>query len=535
MSVLLVLFRMVGGWLLLAVVAGLISGFSNASLLAMINHSLTLPQTERWLGPGVQFALLALLMLATRVISQTTFMYLGQKVKARLRGELTRQVSETRWLQLEKSGMSKTISVLTQDLDTLVVFFVSLPNLFIYGAVIAGCLVYLATLSVSVLGLALAAIALGSLGYRAAHGRAMGLLRQSRLREDTLIQQCKKLFDGGREYRLNADRRRRFVAGELADNIEAVRQQRTRGYVLYGLATSWGSILFFAFIGLVLFGLRDLLTLEPATITGYVMIFLYMIVPVEGVLSSLPTLASARVALQRVQQLREDLPPEQPQRPLPAEPFRSLALEAIRYQYRGEDGESFTLGPLDMRFSPSELVFIVGGNGSGKTTLANLLVGLYPPDSGAIVLNGRALAGDRQEGYRQLFSAVFNDFFLFDDVAFVHERTAEQVNHLLRLLKLQHKVRFAEGRFSTTALSQGQRKRLALLQAWLEERPLYLFDEWAADQDPEFKAVFYLEILPMLKAEGKTIIAITHDDRYFHLADRIIKLESGRIVQADPL
>ncbi|VDR25291.1 ABC transporter ATP-binding protein YojI [Raoultella terrigena] len=305
--------------------------------------------------------------------------------------------------------------------------------------------------------------------------------------------------------------------------------------MLYGLATSWGSILFFAFIGLVLFGLRDPLTLDPATITGYVMIFLYMIVPVEGVLSSLPTLASARVALQRVQQLREDLPPEQPQRPLPAEPFRSLALEAIRYQYRGEDGESFTLGPLDIRFSPGELVFIVGGNGSGKTTLANLLVGLYPPDSGAIVLNGRALAGDRQEGYRQLFSAVFNDFFLFDDVAFVHERTAEQVNHLLRLLKLQHKVRFAGGRFSTTALSQGQRKRLALLQAWLEERPLYLFDEWAADQDPEFKAVFYLELLPMLKAEGKTIVAITHDDRYFHLADRIIKLESGRIVQGSPL
>ncbi|MGE0969412.1 cyclic peptide export ABC transporter [Klebsiella sp. WOUb02] len=207
----------------------------------------------------------------------------------------------------------------------------------------------------------------------------------------------------------------------------------------------------------------------------------------------------------------------------------------MRYRYQGEDGERFTLGPLDMRFSPGELVFIVGGNGSGKTTLANLLVGLYPPDSGAIVLNGRAVADDQQEGYRQLFSAVFNDFFLFDDVAFVHERTAEQVNHLLQLLKLQHKVRFAEGRFSTTALSQGQRKRLALLQAWLEERPLYLFDEWAADQDPEFKAVFYLELLPMLKAEGKTIIAITHDDRYFHLADRIIKLESGRIVQAAPL
>ena len=530
MSVLLMLLRMVGGWLLLAVIAGLISGFSNASLLAMINHSLTLPQAASGLAPGIKFALLAALMLATRVISQTTFMFLGQKVKARLRGELTRHVSETRWLPLENAGMAKTVSVMTQDLDTLVVFFVSLPNLFIYGAVIVGCLIYLATLSVSVLGLALVTILLGTLGYRAAHGRAIGLLRRSRQREDSLIQQCKKLFDGGREYRLNAVRRRQFVSGELADNIEAVRQQRTRGYVLYGLATSWGSILFFAFIGLVLFGLRGSLTLAPAALTGYVMIFLYMIVPVEGVLSSLPTIASARVALQRVQQLRDELPPEQPQRPLAAEPLRSLTLKEVRYQYQGEDGERFTLGPLNLQFAPGELVFIVGGNGSGKTTLANLLVGLYPPDSGSILLNGHEVAADQQEGYRQLFSAVFSDFFLFDDVALVHERTPAQVEHLLQLLKLNHKVHFQDHRFSTTALSQGQRKRLALLQAWLEQRPLYLFDEWAADQDPEFKAVFYLELLPMLKAEGKTIIAITHDDRYFHLADRIIKLESGQIV-----
>lgn len=531
MSLLLMLFRMVGGWLLLAVVAGLISGLSNASLLAMINHSLNLPPVHGWLAPGIQFALLACLMLATRVISQTTFMYLGQKVKARLRSELTHRVSETRWLQLERSGMARTISVLTQDLDTLVVFFVNLPNLFIYSAVILGCLIYLATLSLSVLGLALLAIALGTLGYQTAHGRALGLLRQSRRREDTLIQQCKTLFDGGREYRLNAARRRHFVDGELAENIEAVRRERTRGYILYGLATSWGSILFFVFIGLVLFGLREALTLQPAAITGYVMIFLYMIVPVEGVLSSLPTIASARVAMQRMQQLQAALPPEQAQRPLPEGPFTSLALERVSYQYQGEDGERFTLGPLDLTFTPGELVFIVGGNGSGKTTLANLLVGIYPPDSGALRLNGQLIADDQQEAYRQCFSVVFNDFFLFDNVAFVHERTAEQVGELLERLKLGHKVRFADGRFSTTALSQGQRKRLALLQAWLEARPIYLFDEWAADQDPEFKAVFYQEILPALKAEGKTIIAVTHDDRYFHLADRIIKLESGRIVE----
>lgn len=156
-------------------------------------------------------------------------------------------------------------------------------------------------------------------------------------------------------------------------------------------------------------------------------------------------------------------------------PFRSLTLQEVRYQYRGEDGERFTLGPLNLQFTPGELVFVVGGNGSGKTTLANLLVGLYPPDSGAILLNGSKIAADQQAGYRQLFSVVFSDFFLFDDVAFIHERTPAQVAHLLHLLKLSHKVRFQNGRFSTTALSQGQRKRLALLQAgWRRARCICL-------------------------------------------------------------
>lgn len=162
-------------------------------------------------------------------------------------------------------------------------------------------------------------------------------------------------------------------------------------------------------------------------------------------------------------------------------------------------------------------------------------MGIFPADSGQLWLNGNPVAADDLQHWRQHFSVIFSDFFLFDDVVFVTDRTQSQVEHLLNLLKLKHKVSFNNGRFSTVALSQGQRKRLALLQSWLENRPIYLFDEWAADQDPEFKAVFYLELLPMLKAEGKTVIAITHDDRYFHLADRLIKLESGKIVEHSPL
>jgi putative ATP-binding cassette transporter len=201
--------------------------------------------------------------------------------------------------------------------------------------------------------------------------------------------------------------------------------------------------------------------------------------------------------------LSGELEPEAPQNAEKASVFSSLSLTEVRYQYEGSDGERFTLGPLSLHFRPGELVFLVGGNGSGKTTFANLLVGLYPPDSGEISLNGEPIGPDRQEMYRQQFSVVFSDFFLFGDVAFASARTPQEVDKLLRLLRLDHKVSFRDGRFSTTSLSQGQRKRLALLQAWIEQRPFYVFDEWAADQDPEFKEVFYRELLPALKAEGK--------------------------------
>ena len=130
----------------------------------------------------------------------------------------------------------------------------------------------------------------------------------------------------------------------------------------------------------------------------------------------------------------------------------------------------------------------------------------------------------------QNFSVVFSDFYLFGELfGFDSDQVTDQVIHYLERLHLDHKVTLQNRKFSTVNLSQGQRKRLALLIAYLEDRPFYVFDEWAADQDPEFKEIFYKELLPELKAKGKTVLAITHDDRYFHLADRCIKLEEGQI------
>jgi putative pyoverdin transport system ATP-binding/permease protein len=194
------------------------------------------------------------------------------------------------------------------------------------------------------------------------------------------------------------------------------------------------------------------------------------------------------------------------------------------------DENGFALGPISLSLQPGELLFIIGGNGSGKSTLAKLITGLYAPQSGSIELNGKPVTQDNVEWYRQHFSAVFSDFYLFDSyLGFDRDTLDAEVADYLKQLQLSHKVSVKDGVLSTTNLSQGQRKRLALLETYLENRPVYIFDEWASDQEPKFRELFYKQMLPELKRQNKIVIVITHDDRYFHLADHVIKLDYGKI------
>jgi putative ATP-binding cassette transporter len=239
------------------------------------------------------------------------------------------------------------------------------------------------------------------------------------------------------------------------------------------------------------------------------------------------------VALERVEQVNAELPIEQTVAAPQATAFESIVLEGVTHRYfREKENDVFTLGPVNLSFRPGELVYLIGGNGSGKTTLAKMLVGLYTPESGRILLNGEEVGEAQRDAYRQHFSVVFSDFFLFDTLLGIRLDNVDRAAHaLLEDLQLAHKVKIENGVFSTLELSQGQRKRLALLVSYLEDRPFYLFDEWAADQDPLFKDVFYRRLLPALKAKGKTVVVITHDDRYFHLADRYIKLDFGQVIE----
>lgn len=191
------------------------------------------------------------------------------------------------------------------------------------------------------------------------------------------------------------------------------------------------------------------------------------------------------------------------------------------------------LARLNLHIRRGDIVFIVGENGSGKTTLIKLLLGLYAPHSGTVFRDGVAVSTETRDDYRQLFTTIFSDYYLFEDLIQGDGVVPDIAERYLERLEVAHKVSVENGAFTTTDLSTGQRKRLALMNAWLEERPVLVFDEWAADQDPTFRHIFYTELLPDLKRIGKTIIVISHDDRYFGIADHLVRLREGKIVASE--
>ena len=215
--------------------------------------------------------------------------------------------------------------------------------------------------------------------------------------------------------------------------------------------------------------------------------------------------------------------------------FQTIQFEEVCFTYQDPDGNAtFQVGPIDGQVRRGEVIFLVGGNGSGKTSFLKLFTALYAPSQGNIRVDGVAIGPANVQSYRNLFSAIFSDFYLFEKLHGLSDATAERIDALLEVMALSGKTAFQNGRFSNTHLSTGQRKRLALVVALLEDKPIYVFDEVAADQDARFRNYFYETLLPELKTSGKTVVVVTHDDRYFHIADRVIGMDYGKFREIEP-
>lgn len=532
----LIYFLLRSSWQMVAIatLTGFLSGGSSAALIALISRSISQGLNQSLDTVAIAFGVLVLVALVSSVTSQIMLIRLAQRAIFQLRLSLSRQILSTELSHLEKLGASKLLATLTDDVQAVSDAVRLVPFLCIDLAIVVGCFTYIVWLSwqVFVLVCLLTVVALGSCRWLLKRGQRW--LAKAREEQDSLFKHFRTVTDGTKELKLHYRRRQAFLNEDLRESAAAFRRYNTRGYTLFAATSSWGKLIFFMAIGFVLFALPRLLTLNPQTLSGYVLTFTYLMLPMDNLVNSLPVLGRAGVALKKIESLDITLANRAEAIATPGNihsQWKELILKNVRHIYQTEqDDRGFEVGPINLTLRPGELVFLVGGNGSGKSTLAKLLLGLYIPDSGDVIFDGQVIDNQNREWYRQHFSVVFADFFLFDRLLGLERDDLDsEAEAYLRRLRLEHKVTIQQGKLSTTSLSQGQRKRLTLLTAYLEQRPIFLFDEWAADQDPVFKDVFYTELLPQLQKQGKTIICISHDDHYFHLADRIIKLDYGQI------
>lgn len=517
-----------------SMISGAIAGIGNTVLIAVINMVLSGTGSTR-ISPGWAFVILCCVVPLTGYSSDLLLVRLAAQADRDLRLHLCRKIVAAPYRLLEQIGPHRLLAAISEDTPTLSNAFVILPLVVTQFAVVVGCLSYLGWLSWPLLLLAVGYMAVGIGLQRLPLRWAMGYFRRLREELDSSFKAIRAVTDGTKELKLNRDRRSDFFSCQLEPSIDNIRHYQVMANSFAAVSTRAGQILFFIFIGAILFVIPRFMHVDHRALTGYALTVLFMIAPLTVLLNAIPIFGRAQVAAEKIKSLGLSLD-DQPGEMVSSgqnisASWQRLDLVDVTHSYRsGDTEEEFHLGPLDLSFLPGELVFVIGGNGSGKTTLAKILMGLYEPQKGAVCLDGNVITLEKRDDYRQHFAAVFSDFYLFEYLFGISADTLEKSGQAhLAQLQLNHKVSINKGKLSTLELSQGQRKRLALLTAYLEDRPIYMFDEWASDQDPVFKEIFYLEMLPELKARGKTVFVISHDDRYYQVADRLIKLERGQV------
>lgn len=507
-----------------------LSGVSYAFVMFIVNTALGSEMSKLALGGyfvlGLAFYVFGQMLVRTQLTKMTNNMLYTKRV------ELVGKILKTPYYKLERVGKEKIYTSLNNDTETIS----SAISLIVIGitssVTILTSFVYLAISSMYGLLTSFIMVAIA--------GTLLVLVNRSANRKFNLVRDTQNVFfkfidhliGGFKELYLNKMRRREFEA-DMVESCDQYREKRIEAELVSANVYFVGELLAFIVLGGLVFLLPTIIAgIGNATLSDYVLVFLFLKGPLDNVLNMIPRISQIKVSWGRINEIAQQVAAaesDQMDVELAVGEQVHLELRDVEFRYPQADREHFSVGPVSCEFASGEIVFITGGNGSGKSTLAKLISGLYAPDKGGVTVNGEPV---RAENLGQLFSTVFTDYFLFEKLYGISYQGKEgEMERYLELLGMSDKVSITDGIFSTTKLSTGQKKRLALLISYLEDRPIYLFDEWAADQDPEFRQFFYQELLPEMKAQGKCVIAITHDDRYFDLADKVIKMEAGRIQQ----
>lgn len=517
-----------------------LAGGTNAGVLAVINSAAEHVQED---GVQVVSILMFTLVILAYLYSQRYVLVVTAEEVERIvhhrRLELIELLRACELEQIEKIGRGRLFTAINTDTQTISQSANGLV-LGVQAVILIVCTsLYLATLSVTSLGVTAVFMLVASRMYMRKMQSVNHVLHRATVEENTLHDLVTGLLDGFKEVKLSSRR----ASGVLADVVavsERTAEFRTEAQRALAVNFIFAQVSFFLLLATLVYLLPMLGDEYSQTIMKSLTVVMFLIGPISGIISTVPQVAIANAAAENLHDLGETLSAQLREPgakdagravPTALPPFRTLELRRAFFSHDAGEGSGFSVGPMDLTIQRGEIVFITGGNGSGKSTLIKLLTALYPPLSGELLLDGIPITSRTAQRYRDEFCAVFSDFYLFKRLYGITQPAPERADGLLHTMEIADKARISGDEFSTVDLSSGQRKRLALISAILEDKSIIVLDEWAADQDPHFRRKFYDELLPAWKAEGKTIIAVTHDDRYFHVADRRLHMEEGQLTE----
>jgi len=524
--------------LILCVFLGMFSGLSSFLFVNCVTRVVALIIAGN-LGDvrkeyAIFFASIILLFIWTRKTLSVTITRLSQTLFWELRMQVLSVILKANCQQLNSRRSRITTAVLS-DVSTLMDVSLYIIQFSTSSILAISCLIYLLSISMALFFVTIAVSLAGILVYLSSSGKNERWFQSARSLENEFSRNFFSILNGFKEIFMEPRKGAAIYNSKIKAIANESYKNNLAAYTGFINNQITGQILFYILITFILLFFSLSLKIKPSDLISFVFTLLYLLSSIESILLLLPVISRARVASNHLVGLKTELEElnfknRTPNRYILKDEFDLIEIRDMEFYY-GENGRSFGIGPLNFSVCKGEAVFIYGGNGSGKTTLIHSILGLCSPSAGEIRLNGNLITAENYAEYRTIFSVVFSDFYLFDEVLGIADLNIDKWNYYLSLFELEGKVKIDGTQLSTTDLSTGQRKRLALIVALLEEKPVLVIDEWAADQDPHFRKKFYTEIIPLLKDEGITIIAITHDDRYYHCSDKLYKMDYGKITE----
>lgn len=506
-----------------------LSGLANMALIVLITSSLESGIDKKYLI--FYYGLTLTVYILGRRYVQINMIKFSRGLVYEIRMKLIDKIFSTSYQKFEKIDRGRIYAALNDDVNTIgdfiMVFVMVVTSIF----TAVGVFVYLASIAFWATVLTISLVLLISLVYYLVSKRSNMFFEEARSTRNVFMTLLNGMIDGYKEISLHRSKKLQYKA-DIAATADEFKEKISIANIRFTNAFLIGELSLIVLLGGVVFILPKLFPgIENYTIMSFIIILLYLMKPITDILGAVPALMQLKIAWKRIQEFLKEIPANLVLEAAPEvleQRIESIKMEGVTFRYNHKnERQFFSVGPIDLEVKHGEIVFIIGGNGSGKTTLAKLITGLYEPDEGNLQINNKIVEYAKLSEY---FSTVFAPPHLFQRLYNINTKAkSQEIDKYLKILDLKDKVEIIDGKYSTINLSGGQKKRLALLQCYLEDSPIYLFDEWAADQDPEYRNFFYKELLPAMKKSGKIVIAITHDDQYFDVADKILKMKQGRL------